>query len=108
MRVMMIDYKDVSQLKTVWLDSLSFLAIRKIDRYSPSDLLGWQISSFFVEAMTRTEMIVMIGTVCPESTVRLFIAPAILGPPVQVFPLKIQGCYSIISFSVKVMKYIMF
>ena len=47
MTVMMIDYNDVSQLKTVWLDSLSFLAIRKIDRYSPSDLLGWQMFSCF-------------------------------------------------------------
>ena len=33
--VMMIDFNDVSQLKTVWLDSLSFLAIRTIDRYFP-------------------------------------------------------------------------
>ena len=33
MTVMMIDYNDVSQLKTVWLDSLSFLAIRTIDQF---------------------------------------------------------------------------
>ena len=32
MKVMMIDFNDVSQLMTVWLDSLSFLAIRTIDR----------------------------------------------------------------------------
>ena len=35
MTVMMIDFNDVSQLKTVWLDSLSFLAIRTIDHYFP-------------------------------------------------------------------------
>ena len=40
--------------------------------------------------MMMMVMILMIGTICPESTVRLFIAPAILGPPVQVFPLLIM------------------
>ena len=73
---------------------------------SPSDLLSWQLFSCFGRGDDKDRddpdddrhhlprvkimmmmMIVMIGTICPESTVRLFIAPAILGPPVQVFPL---------------------
>ena len=48
--MMMIDYNDVSQLKTVWLDSQwqsSWWQSEQSIVFSPSDLLGWQISSFF-------------------------------------------------------------
>ena len=43
MTVMIIDFNDVSQLKTATLDSLSFLAIRTIDRYFPLKFVGLAI-----------------------------------------------------------------
>ena len=40
MTVIMIIIMMFSQLKTVWLDSLSFLAIRTIDSYFPLGFVG--------------------------------------------------------------------
>ena len=42
-------------------------------------------------------VIMMFSTICPASTVKLFMLPAILGPPVHVFPKRIN----ILFFSLK-------
>ena len=36
--------------------------------------------------MLKLMMVMMLMTICPASTVKLFMVPAILGPPVHLFP----------------------
>ena len=49
-------------------------------------MMMMQMIMIMVMMKMKIMVIMMVSTICPASTVKLFMLPAILGPPVHVFP----------------------